>query len=257
MNSRLLRLLCCLALAPLASAATFTRLFEIAVVRFVPSTDGQILARYYLLNAKGELRATDDEPVPASVTLPDHAFDRVVILSSAWLAYRRLGPEAVANFAYDDFPAFDINGRGYHDVAAREDAKLDVGPLVNLSARAQVSPGLPVISGFVIHDEARTVLIRAVGPTLAGLGVPQPLADPILTLFKGSTPHYENDDWSTRPDAAEIVERSKQIGAFALPAGSKDAALLLELPPGQYTAHARSRIEGPSGEVLLEIYAVP
>lgn len=261
MQPTLFRFLFCFglaAIAPLVTAASSTRLYEIAVVRFVASAaDGSILAKHYLLDAGGGLRLISSEPAPSTVILPDHAFDRVLILSSAWLAYSRLGPEAVANFTYDDLAVFEINGRAYHDVAAREDAKLDVGTLVNISARAQVSPGLPVIGGFVVSDHARTVLIRAVGPTLSGFGVPQPLADPVVTLFKSSTPIYENDNWSTRYNADEIVARSKAIGAFALPAGSKDAALLIELPPGLYTAHASSAVDGQSGEVLLEIYMVP
>lgn len=261
MKSMLSSLLLCLSLttaASFATAAVPTRLFEIAVIRFVPSaTDGSILAKHYLLDARGGLRLVSTETVPAAVTLPDHAFDRVVILSSAWLAYNRLGPEALANFSYDDFPAFEINGRAFHDVEARENAKLDVGTLINISARAHVSPGFPVMGGFVITHEARTVLIRAVGPTLNQFGVPQPLADPVVTLFRRSTPILENDNWSTRHDAAEIVERSKAVGAFALPAGSKDAALVVELTPGIYTAHASSAIEGHSGEVLLEIYVLP
>jgi hypothetical protein len=261
MKSMLFRLLLCLSLtavAPLTTAAASTRLFEIGVMRFVPlASDGSILAKQYLLDARGGLRLVRTDTVHPSVKLPDHAFDRVVILASAWLAYSKLGPDALANFDYDPFPAFEINGRPYHTVEAREDAKLDVGTLVNISARAHVSPGLPVMGGFVIKDEPRSVLIRAVGPTLSNFGVPQPLADPVLTLFRRSTPIYENDNWATRHNAGEIIERSQTVGAFPLPVGSKDAALLVELTPGIYSAHASSAIPGQSGEVLLEIYVLP
>jgi len=48
----------------------------------------------------------------------------------------------------------------------------------------------------------------------------------------------------------------KAVGAFALPAGSKDAALLLDLPAGIYTAHVAGA-DGGTGVALLEIYRVP
>lgn len=46
------------------------------------------------------------------------------------------------------------------------------------------------------------------------------------------------------------------MGAFPLPEGSKDAALVLMFPPGVYTAVIRTKSETPR-EVLAEIYVVP
>jgi hypothetical protein len=46
------------------------------------------------------------------------------------------------------------------------------------------------------------------------------------------------------------------VGAFALPAGSRDAAVELTLAPGGYTVHV-SPATGATGEVLIEIYEVP
>ena len=43
------------------------------------------------------------------------------------------------------------------------------------------------------------------------------------------------------------------LGAFALPNGSNDAALLLDLLPGAYTVHAGGA-SGITGIVLIEIY---
>lgn len=45
-------------------------------------------------------------------------------------------------------------------------------------------------------------------------------------------------------------------GAFAFPAGSKDAALLIALPPSAYTA-VLGGVGGASGETPVEIYEVP
>jgi len=46
------------------------------------------------------------------------------------------------------------------------------------------------------------------------------------------------------------------VGAFALPVGSKDAALVITLPPGNYTVIV-SGVAGASGVALAEVYAVP
>ena len=46
------------------------------------------------------------------------------------------------------------------------------------------------------------------------------------------------------------------VGAFPLPTPSKDAVLLLRLPPGAYTVHLQGRT-AQSGIGLLELYALP
>lgn len=56
--------------------------------------------------------------------------------------------------------------------------------------------------------------------------------------------------------ASAIAAAGERTRAFPLPAGSKDAALLLTLPPGASTA-VSSAGGGASGEVLIEAYEVP
>ena len=45
------------------------------------------------------------------------------------------------------------------------------------------------------------------------------------------------------------------MGAFALPAGSKDAAIVTTLAPGAYTAQV-SGVGVTTGVALVEVYAV-
>jgi hypothetical protein len=123
--------------------------------------------------------------------------------------------------------------------------------LVNVSARSQVGTGEDVlIGGFVIGGTGRKqVLIRGVGPGLVHKGVTDVLADPQITVFDRATPIAQNDDWS--PDLAATFER---LGAFALDAGSKDAALVIELDAGKpYTVHV-SGAGQTTGEALVEVY---
>jgi hypothetical protein len=132
--------------------------------------------------------------------------------------------------------------------------------LVNVSARAQVGSGAGLlIAGFTLSGEvARTLLIRALGPTLGGLGVTGALANPRLEIFASgaSAPQTTNDDWGSAANAAQIATTSANVGAFPLNADSRDAVVLVSLAPGSYTAQV-SGIGNTSGNALVEIYEVP
>lgn len=128
--------------------------------------------------------------------------------------------------------------------------------LVNVSARTFSGTGAnTLIAGFVIAGPApRRVLIRAIGPTLGVFGVTGVLTDPRLELFdRTNTRIRDNDNWGGGT-ALEAAFRS--VGAFALEAGSRDAAVLAQLDPGSYTAQV-SGVAGATGVALVEIYEVP
>ena len=138
--------------------------------------------------------------------------------------------------------------------------------LVNISTRGTVDSGEGVlIGGFVVTGNApKKVLIRGIGPALAAFGVQGALADPRLALYSGSTLIAQNDDWGAPQavgaaqvpaTAAEIAAAAQAAGAFALGAGAKDAAILVTLTPGSYTA----QIAAPgaqTGVALVEIYEI-
>lgn len=133
------------------------------------------------------------------------------------------------------------------------------GRAVNVSTRGSVGTGTNVlIAGFVVNGTvARRVLIRGVGPTLTNLGVPGVLADPQLTLVEQGTGRTlaTNDNWATGEDAAFIAAAARSAGAFPLANGSRDAALLVMLPPGAYTAQL-SGVGGSTGVGIVEVYDV-
>ena len=132
------------------------------------------------------------------------------------------------------------------------------GSFVNLATRGFVGTGANVmIPGYVISGTAaKTLLIRAVGPALASFGVTGILADPVLTLFSGSQPILGNDNWSDAPNVAQLRSATTRVGAFPLAEGSKDAVLLVTLPPGGYTVQAAGAGD-TTGVALVEIYEVP
>lgn len=250
-------LLCLCLLTATASAAAPFRLWEIGTAKFVERAPGQVWLERGLLTAEGQFRVTDESPVLSTVDVPVAARGKILITLDAWLAYERLGTAAVANFIADTEGAqYTIGQRQYIDVRAHPEAKLDVGNVVNISTRGLASLTNKLIGGFIVEGHPRWVLIRAVGPGLVPHGVTDALADPYLTIFKSTTPHFYSDDWHKRPDKDQIREAAARVGAFPLGETSKDAALLIELPPGAYTAHVEPESGGP-GTALVEIYILP
>jgi hypothetical protein len=237
-------------------SARTLRLNEISVHRYVPTTVGTVLERRYLLDARNGLTHVADTTVPVGVAIPAEAFDKILIAGSAWLAYRQLSPVAFDNFELTTEIPVVIADRGQFEVRVSPDARLDAGRLANISTRGTASATAKLIAGFVVTEQHRRVLVRAVGPGLAPFGVAGPLADPFVTLFKGQLPLFFNDDWSARPDAEEIKAVATAVGAFPLAAGSKDAAFLIELEPGAYTVQVEPAT-GSGGAALVEVYSVP
>jgi hypothetical protein len=133
------------------------------------------------------------------------------------------------------------------------------GRLINLSVRAQVGLDANVlIPGLVVGAGAsKTLLLRAVGPTLgaAPFNVAGVLAQPVLTLFSGSLAVATNTAWNSAGNAAEIRAAARAVGAFPLPEGSRDSAMLVTLPSGAYTLQVTGANQ-TTGVALVEVYEV-
>ena len=127
--------------------------------------------------------------------------------------------------------------------------------LVNISSRARVGTADAVaIAGFVISgQDSKPVLIRAVGPTLgaAPFSLTGALASPRLELFRGLTSLATNT--GIAGNRAAIDAAGVQAGAFALGAAGTDAAILITLAPGNYTAVVNSTTAA-AGVALIEVY---
>lgn len=125
--------------------------------------------------------------------------------------------------------------------------------LVNVSVLKPLAAGETLIAGFVVGGgTGKRLLVRAVGPGLtAGFGIQDALADPGLEVYRGSVVTTANDNWNAA-DAGIFA----QVGAFNLPAGSRDAAVVLDVAPDAYSVQVRNRAAG-GGVVLVEVYEVP
>ncbi len=130
--------------------------------------------------------------------------------------------------------------------------------LMNLSTLAQIDPGATLAVGFVIGGTAPCrVLVRAVGPTLGtAFGLGGVMADPGLVLFNNDLGQQigANDDWG---GGASLSNAMSAVGAFALAdPTSRDAVLVVTLPPGAYSARVAGK-NGTGGTALVEVYEAP
>ncbi len=245
--------------APLPAAEP-SKLDRVAVVRFTAVGSDRLQRTQGILHFDGRATWSASSEVPRPANLPEWAVDRPLIAREAWFAYRGLGFNALAFFQLGaNSVAIPVGEERFWLIEPNPDAVLTDGRVINISTRARLaSAGDRVIAGFVIEGRPRQVLVRGIGPGLTAFGVANTLADPVLSVRRGQDVLATNDDWSAPPDAGAIREAASLAGAFPLATGSKDAALLVELPPGAYTVALESA--GPAvngGEVLVEIYRMP
>ena len=76
----------------------------------------------------------------------------------------------------------------------------------------------------------------------------------MLTIYQDGEALATNEGWA---NFAEITTAATQAGAYALTADSRDAALLVTLKLGSYTAQVKAAQVTSSGVALIEIYEVP
>ena len=123
--------------------------------------------------------------------------------------------------------------------------------LGNISTRALVQTGDNVMIGglIMVGPGSDTVLVRAIGPSLAQKGITNPLADPMLELHDGNgTLLASNDNWKDTQQA--------QIQATGLaPTNDAESAIVQTLEPGNYTAIVRGK-KDTIGVAVVEVYGL-
>ncbi|MBL9202011.1 MAG: DUF1800 family protein [Opitutaceae bacterium] len=222
--------------------------------------------RLQLFNGTGTMIAENDDwntPVSGAAPLTVDTFNSVGAFG--WTAGSR-DAALIATLAPGAYTA-QVSGVGNTTGVALVEV-YEVGQglsrLSNLSTRAQVGTGANIlIPGLVVSPGtgARRLLIRAAGPALTPLGVTGALADPtILVTNAAGTPAFSvgNDNWSTpsgtgAAPASEIAAAAAAAGAFAFAPNSRDAAMIVDVPPGNYTIQT-SGVNNTSGVALVEVY---
>src|SRR4029077_1344456 len=146
----------------------------------------------------------------------------------------------------------DRNNAGGIGLTEIYDVQQSSGRLMNISTRGFVGLEDGVMIGGVIITgvDPATLLFRAIGPSLAGDGIQNPLLDPTLDLFDAQGTSLGTDDnWKG-------AEQSAIAATGLAPTNDLEAALLVDLNPGNFTAVVHGA-GGATGVALIEVYHLP
>lgn len=200
-----------------------------------------------LHGSSGLVAASDDWIDSANATtIASYRLEPANSLESAIIATLNPGNYTVIIRAYDNGNG-DLTGVGLVELY---DLHTTNGRAGNISTRAQVQTGENVlIGGFIVGGpQSKEVVVRGIGPSLAGAGVANPLGDPTLELYNGvGTLISSNNNWASGPDAATIQSRG------LAPAHPAESALLANLNPGNHTAIVRG-VNNATGVAVVEAY---
>lgn len=120
--------------------------------------------------------------------------------------------------------------------------------LANVSTRGHVGSGDDVMIAGVIIVGSKPVptVVRAIGPSLAGLGLQNPLEDPLLELRDSNGGLItSNDSWQ---------EHQAEMAATSLaPTDPRECAIVAWLYPANYSAIVRGKA-GATGVGVVEAY---
>jgi uncharacterized delta-60 repeat protein len=132
------------------------------------------------------------------------------------------------------------------------------GLLVNVSTRGETGNSL-LVAGFVIGGSTpKTVLIRAVGPTLRDFGIADALLTPWLRVYQGDGMIASNIGWYRRDAGRALTDYGFTVGFIGSRVGAwpfsspNDAAVVLTLAPGAYTTDVYAPTR--AGTTLLEVF---
>ncbi len=105
-----------------------------------------------------------------------------------------------------------------------------------------------LIAGFVISgNQAKKVIVRALGPTSEHFGVSGALADPTMTIVNSSNVVVaSNDNWRD-------TQQSEIAASGYAPPNDLESAIIATLPPGSYTAVVTGK-NGGTGIGLVDLY---
>ncbi|HEY5078758.1 MAG TPA: immunoglobulin domain-containing protein [Opitutaceae bacterium] len=212
------------------------------------------------------------QPAPVSATVGSVSTFTAAVTGDGPITYQwRKNQAAIAGATSPSFTIVNVqvSDAGTYDVVASNPFSADVsyptpmvvlpagapGYLTNVSVRGFSGTAAQALAiGLVVRGTGtETALVRAVGPTLSDFGLTGFLADPQLAIFDSSQEVVaSNDNWG---GATALSAAFAQAGAFGLPPGSLDAALIESFQPGAYTAQV-SGANGGTGIVLLEAYDI-
>ena len=159
----------------------------------------------------------------------------------------------------------DVSGGTGIGVAAVDLVNSTSSSFTHLSSRGPVSTGEFMFGSFQITGTgSRTIYIRGRGPSLSQYGVPNVMADTKIVLYKYvNDPNDdqsvdpavlvgENDDFGTNANASDISSLSTSLYGWPV-IETSEAALLMDLDPGYYSAQLQSTSSANDGNGWIGI----
>jgi len=131
--------------------------------------------------------------------------------------------------------------------------------LVNISCLNNIAAKDSITAGFVITGASKTVLIRATGTGLnaiKGLENFVTLADPKIVLYNLNVSPNVVLTTSIGSANSTLIANYSKLVSDSVPATAADSAILITLPPGNYSAVVNSAAGTNAGNVILEVYEV-
>lgn len=155
------------------------------------------------------------------------------------------GPEGDADGDAEDNLSEFLSGTEPNDPAS----VVHTSRQLNISTREMVGTGEDLLIGGLIVSgpTSKQVILRAIGPSLAAVGLSGVLQDPTLELHDSTGALiFSNDNWRETQEAA--------IEATGLqPSDDREAAIVATLEPGAYTAILQGK-NNTTGTALVEAY---
>jgi hypothetical protein len=193
----------------------------------------------FIIGSNDNWRDTQETEIIATGRAPSNDLESAIVADFA--------PGAYTAIVAGNAEATGIGLLEIYDLSTNQDSGL-----ANISTRGKVGTGGDImIAGFILEGGggADAVIVRGLGPSLAGLGIPNMLADPQLELRNSDGALVRsNNNWADDPAQASLIS-----AAGLAPGNTLEAAIMENLSPGPYTALLSGTANG-TGVALVEVY---